>query len=268
MIDSHSHLQFPQFDDEREDIIRECTERGIGLVNVGCEMESSQAAITLAEKNSSHEMWATVGQHPTDTGLPFSYDAFLQLARSSKKVVGIGECGLDYFHLPKDPIEHDRLKGVQKDLFYQHLNLAHELHLPLVIHCRDAHEDMNEILIDRYTTSGIHAVPQGREHGVMHCFTGTWPQAQAYLDLGFYISLTGVITFTDQYDEIVRTIPLEKLLIETDSPFLAPVPHRGKKNRPPYVRFVAEKIARLKNLSLEDVSKITRENTKRLFRIQ
>jgi TatD DNase family protein len=269
MIDSHCQLQFHQFDTERDEILVSCAEKSIGVINVGCEYESSVAAIKLAEQYPSQELWATVGQHPTDTGLPFVYKDFLELARSSRKVVAVGECGLDYFHLPKDPEQRPKLIDLQKDLFFQHLNLAHELHMPLVIHCRDAHDDMIAMLTDRYTLSGIHpAHHEERAHGVMHCFTGTWEHAQKYLELGFYISFAGIITFTDQYNESVCNTPFDKILIETDAPFLAPAPHRGKKNKPQYVRFVAEKIAALRKISEEEVVAATRSNTERLFRLR
>ncbi len=267
MIDTHCHIQFDAYDDDRDAVVVSCEEKEIGMIIVGCDEESSRKAIDLVSSfPKEKQLWCAVGQHPTDTGKPFDYKTFFDLARSSKKVVAVGECGLDYYHLPKE--EKERATGIekQKDLFFQHLNLAHELHLPLIIHCRDAHDDLTEMLIHRYTTASAHpGHHEGREHGVLHCFTGTARDAQSYLDLGFLISFTGILTFTDQYDEVVRAVPLEKMLIETDSPFLTPVPHRGKRNSPEYVEYVAKRIAEIKEVSFDEVACATTENARRLF---
>lgn len=271
IIDTHCHIQFDAYDGDRDTVISLCQEKEIGLMIVGCDEKSSRGALAIVEGTPrERELWCSVGQHPTDSGEPFNYETFLALAKSSKKVRAIGECGLDYYHLSKD--EKERAAGIekQKDLFFQHLNLSHELNLPLIIHCRDAHDDMIEMLVHRFTQlqsprAGFTLPPLEREHGVLHCFTGTARDAQSYLDLGFMISFTGIITFTDQYDEVVRTVPLEKILIETDAPFLAPVPHRGGRNSPEYVEYVARRIAEIKGVSSEEVTRITTENAMRLF---
>ncbi len=265
LIDTHAHIQFDTYDDEeREKIITHCEDDGTGMMFVGCDYESSARALALAE--DYEETWAAVGQHPTDSGEPFSYKNYVTLARSSKKVVAVGECGLDFFHLSK--AEADRAEQIrsQKELFLKHIDLAHELHLPLIIHCRDAHEAMIELLLQRFTSTSSHPHPVP-EHGVMHCFTGNMSEAQSYLDLGFLISFTGIITFATQYDEVVKNIPLEKICIETDSPYLTPNPHRGKKNSPQYVRFVAERIAEIRGISFDEVARQTTENAMRLFKI-
>ncbi|MBI4239728.1 TatD family hydrolase, partial [Candidatus Uhrbacteria bacterium] len=171
----------------------------------------------------------------------------------------IGECGLDFYRIKNLEL---RIKERQKELFLQHVELAHEVGLPLIIHCRDAHEDMSEILFARFGKGKV------REHGVMHCFTGNWLQAQSYLDLGFLISFTGIITFASQYDDVVAQTPLEKMLIETDSPYLTPTPNRGKKNKPLYVRYVAERIAEIKGISFDEVARQTTENACRLFKLR
>lgn len=274
LIDTHCHVQFAAYDDTREKIIEEAAERKVGMIVVGCEQESSGAAVKLVQNKKN--MWASVGQHPTDTGLPFDIKAFRDLAKS-KKVVAIGECGLDYYRIGgiknyelritnKDEKDFQEQKIIQRKLFAQQLELAHEVNLPLIIHCRDAHANMQEILMKRFSTPSSHPHTP-KEHGVLHCFTGTVADAISYLDLNFLISFTGVITFADQYDDVVAAVPLEKLLIETDAPFLTPVPHRGKKNHPAYVRFVAERIATLKSISVDEVARVTTENARRLFRL-
>lgn len=290
LIDTHCHIQFDAYDSDRDAVIEACRQSEIGLMVVGCDEESSRKAIERVGK-MGQDAWCSVGQHPTDSGEPFDYKTYLDLAKSSKKVRAIGECGLDYFHLPKE--EKERAQGIeqQKDLFYQHLNLAHETGLPLIIHCRDAHDDMIEMLVHRYGfrhSQEVNVIPsearnpdgsrtagsladaqddRDREYGVMHCFTGSAAHAQSYLDLGFMISFTGIVTFTDQYNEVVRTVPLEKMLIETDSPFLAPAPYRGKRNSPEYVEYVCRRIADIKGVSFEDVASATTDNAKRLFQL-
>ena len=266
LIDTHAHIQFSQYDDDREKILRQCADEGVGMILVGCDYPSSKSALDLANQYHSQGVWSAVGQHPTDTALPFDRKEFADLVKSSSNVVVIGECGLDYFHLPKDDSALS-LQEKQKELFREHLLLAHESHLPLIIHCRDAHDDMIQLLTDYLARGGKEPLLQKREHGVMHCFTSTLPYAQSYLDIGFLISFTGIITFTKQYDEVVAAVPLEKILIETDSPFLAPNPFRGKKNNPTYVKYVAQRIAEIKGLSPDEVARATTENAKRLFRL-
>lgn len=262
LIDTHAHIQFKAYEDSCDHLIEQAGEEDCGILVVGCELESSQDAVALAQGKKN--VWAAVGQHPTDTDLPFDAKAFYELGRNDK-VVAVGECGLDYYRLPKEG-NRDELISRQRDLFKQHIELAHELNKPLIIHCRDSHEDMVEILVNRFSTPSSHPHPP-KEHGVLHCFTGTAVQAQSYLDLNFLISFTGIITFADQYDDVVRLVPLEKMLIETDSPFLTPGPHRGKKNSPLYVRFVAQRIAELKEISFEEVARVTTKNAQRLFRL-
>lgn len=267
LIDSHAHLQFSQYDEDRDKILDQCFTENVGMVLVGCEYDSSAKAIQVAETYRDRPIWAAIGQHPTDSAAPFHPNEFVALARQSDRVVAIGECGLDYFHLPHDETDETQ-KTRQKELFEAHLSLSSELSLPLIIHCRDAHDDMSQILITYFTDSGVQPIVPQREHGVMHCFTGTADQARSYLDMGFLISFTGIITFAKQYDDVVRSVPLEKILIETDSPFLTPAPYRGKRNSPTYVKYVAERIAELKGVTVEQVAFQTTENTRRLFRIR
>lgn len=265
LFDSHCHLQFHQYDEDREKIIADCKEQDIKLLVVGCDMQSSEDAIRLADAHDG--IWASVGIHPTDSAEQFDKKKIQILCASSEKVVAIGETGLDYFHLPKS--ENARLEQVriQKELFISHIELAHELNLPIIIHSRDAHGDLLQMLMHHYTTPSAHGAHPQKEFGVAHCFTGTALGAKAYLDLGFLISFTGILTFTNDYNDVVRAVPLEKILIETDAPFLSPVPHRGKKNSPVYVEFVAQRISEIKEISYEEVVQVTAKNTKRLFKM-
>lgn len=267
LIDTHAHIQLSQYDEDREKVFRQCHDEDTGIILVGCDYTSSKSALDLASKYHSQSVWAVVGQHPTDTAMPFDRKEFAELVKSSSHVVGIGECGLDYYHLPQDDTAF-ALREKQKELFGEQLSLAHESRLPLVIHCRDAHDDTIQLLADYFARGGKEPFVQKREHGVMHCFTGTAAYAQSYLDLGFLISFTGIITFAKQYDEVVALVPLEKILIETDSPFLTPNPFRGKKNSPVNVKYVAAAIAKIKGISVEEVAEQTTKNAKRLFRLE
>ncbi|MBI2484223.1 TatD family hydrolase [Candidatus Uhrbacteria bacterium] len=267
LIDTHTHIQFGHYQEDREKLIKQCVSEHVGMILVGCEYESSLQAVDLARAYHAYPVWAAIGQHPTDTAVPFHPEEFKALAKQSERVVAIGECGLDYFHLAHDATD-DAQKVRQKALFEAHLNLSSELSLPLIIHCRDAHDDMLQMLIAYFTRGGILPLEQRREQGVMHCFTGTVEQARSYLDLGFLISFTGIITFARHYDDVVMATPLEKILIETDSPFLSPVPFRGKRNSPLYVKYVAERIACLKGMTVEHVAKQTTLNAQRLFGLE
>jgi len=277
LIDTHAHLQFKNYEEDREKIFRQCHDENVGMILVGCDYKSSKDGVALAEEYKDQNVWASVGQHPTDTAVLFIKNDFDALIKSSSQVIGIGECGLDYFHLPalaEDEIRQtgglptvEMLKKKQKELFKEHLILAHESRLPLIIHCRDAHDDMIQLLVDHFARGGKESLLQDREHGVMHCFTSTLAYAQSYLDLGFLISFTGIITFAAQYDDVVRMTPLDKILIETDSPFLTPIPFRGKKNTPLNVKYVAQGIAQIKGISFDEVAAATTKNAKRLFRM-
>lgn len=262
LIDTHCHIQFSQYDADRDDVIAQAQRNHVGMIIVGCDYASSVEALRLA-KHIGESASTAVGQHPNDSMEPFDYARFLELAKSSSKVVAIGETGLDWYRLPEG-MDAETEKERQKNLFDRHITLAKELAKPLIIHSRDAHAELIGILNDSYGPW-----KEGdRERGVLHCFTGTLEHAHEYLKLGFLISFTGIITFARQYDEIVREIPLEKLLIETDAPFLAPVPFRGKRNVPLYVEYVAKHIAELKHINFEVVAIQTTDNARRLFSLK
>lgn len=249
LIDTHAHVNFNDFKNDSKEVVERALDGGVWMINVGAYGDASEKAIEIA-KEYDNGVYAAVGQHP-GTKEEFNYDYFLNLAKH-EKVVGIGECGLEYFH-----IKDERAWQKQKEIFAKHIELAKEINKPLIIHCRNAHEDLLKIL----------HLEAELPSGVMHFFTGNLEQAKKYVDLGFYISFSGVITFVKEYEEVVRQIPLEKILVETDCPFVAPVPCRGKRNEPQYVKYVAQKIAEIRGLSFDEVSEQTTKNAKNLFRL-
>ena len=255
LIDSHAHIQGEEYADERDAIVARAREAGVDkIIAVGGagDMSSNTDAIALAA--SFPNIYATVGMHPHDAK-DVGAEGLKKLRElaAHPKVVAVGETGLDYYysHSPHD---------VQRRVFSQFIHMARQKDLPIVVHERDAATDAAELLS---------AEGGGSLRGVIHCFTGTYEAACAYLDLGFYLSFTGIITFknAEPLREVVRRVPLEHILIETDSPFLTPVPHRGKRNEPAYVRWVAEMIARIKAISLEEVAETTTGNAAALFKI-
>ena len=264
LIDTHAHVNFKDFKDDCKEVIKRALDGGVEMINVDAERKTSERAVKMAEEYENG-VYASVGQHP-GTKDEFDYGYFLNLARN-EKVVAIGECGLDFHRIENQASEKSKvesLKEKQKEIFIKHLELAKEVNKPIIIHCRDAHDDLLEIF-------RLEASPPS---GVMHFFTGTLEQAKKYIDLGFYISFSGVVTFPPKkgetdgaYDEIIKNIPLEKILIETDCPFVAPVPYRGKRNEPAYVKYVAHKIAELKGVSFGEVAEQTTKSVKKLFGI-
>jgi len=253
-FDTHAHIDDERFDEDREALLKELPSRGISLViNPGADLVSSQKAVELAESFSY--VYAAVGVHPHEAGAMKDEDLELlaKMATEHPKVVAIGEIGLDYYYdfSPRD---------LQKKRFIEQIELASSLNLPIIIHDRDAHGDVLDILKDRKNML---------TGGVMHCYSGSWEMAELLLDLGFYIALGGTVTFKNAKRpvEVAEKIPLDRLLIETDSPYLAPVPFRGKRNDPSYVKIVAEKIGEIRDLSGEEVGRITMENGMKLFNI-
>lgn len=261
LIDSHCHPQFPQYDKDREEMIKRVLDAGIGMICVGADLEMSKKAIELAGGHDG--MWASVGLHPNDN-LDEEFDeAVYEELLNQDKVVAVGEIGLDYYRTEK-PEDQRR----QKDRFIRQLELAKKVGKPLILHCRDSkagssgrvYPEMFDILNAKRST--LKAFP-----GVVHSYTGSLEEAKKFLDLGLYLGFNGIITFARQYDEIVRYVPLDRILLETDAPYLTPEPHRGKRNEPTYVVEVAKKVAELKNIPLEEVAKQTTKNTKNLFNI-
>jgi TatD DNase family protein len=284
LIDTHAHVNFNVFSEDSEEVIRRALKEKTWMILVGSQMSTSKRAVEFAEKYSEG-VYAAVGLHPIHLKEQvvheevdpleefefktrpevFDYEEYKKLA-SHKKVVAIGEVGLDYFHLPKDSKEIEKQK--QKDNFIKHLKLARDLNKPIMIHCREAHNDVIEILKEFYNNSPRPPlVSRGGERGVVHSFGGRWSQAEEYFKLGFLISFNGLITFARDYDKVIKNAPLKRLMLETDCPYLTPVPNRGKRNEPSYVRHVAEKIAEIKEISFEEVKEITTQNARELFNI-
>jgi TatD DNase family protein len=253
LIDSHAHLTLPEFDQDRPAVIQRASQEGIThIITIGIDLEDSRNAIALAEEYPF--IYASVGIHPHDakTVTSETYEELRHLA-AHDKVVAIGETGLDFYrnHSPRE---------VQARHFRRQLELAHELALPVIIHDRDAHDETRVILRE---------VLPGEIQGVIHCFSGDRRHAHAFLDMGFYLSIPGTITYKNSraYRETVKALPLDRLLLETDSPFLSPHPFRGRRNEPAHVRYVAQAIADLKGLDGEEVGEITSRNVQTLFRL-
>ncbi|HHV46238.1 MAG TPA: TatD family hydrolase [Tissierellia bacterium] len=254
LIDSHAHLDDERFDKDRDSIIKSLRESGIELViNPGADVGSSIKAVALSEKYDN--IYAAVGVHPHDAkDMDENTIELLRSFSKREKVVAIGEIGLDYYYdnSPRD---------IQKKWFREQLRLAKEVGLPVIIHSRDAAGDTFDI---------IKEAQDGTLRGVLHCYSGSVEMAMEYVKLGFYISLAGPVTFKNARvsKEVAKAVPIDRLLIETDSPYLAPEPYRGRRNEPIYVRYVAGAIAEIRDMTFEELAKKTAENTKRLFGIK
>jgi TatD DNase family protein len=260
-IDAHCHLQFPQYDQDREEIISQMRDAGIAAIAVGSDYDgygSSKRAVALAEKHE--HIFACVGVHPGNAKSEvFDEKEFLALAEHPK-VVAIGECGLEYFHKEAD----DEEKNAQKELFKKHIVLAAEVNKPLMIHARpsknsnDAYKDIIEVLKEA-------KIKYPNLRGDIHFFAGGLAEAEEFFKLGFTISFTAVITFTHDYDEVIKNVPLENILAETDAPFVAPASRRGQRNDPLAVVDVIAKIAEIRNEDSEMVRPTILENARRVF---
>jgi TatD DNase family protein len=255
LIDAHTHLQFPQFEADRTEALARCQAAEIGVINVGTDLATSAAALKLAEENPS--MWATIGLHPTDLDQGFDEAGFLKLAQHPK-CVAIGECGLDFFHI-KDKVEQAK----QAELFVKQIRLANQVNKPLMLHIRNAPDARSGQAYDE-ALEILTAEPPARR-GNVHFFNGTWAIAQRFLDLGFTLSFPGVITFARDYDETVKNAPAELILAETDAPFAAPEPYRGRRNEPSYVIEVVKRLAALRGTSFDQMAALTLANTRRVF---
>lgn len=276
MIDTHCHLNFNTYKEDKESVIKRATEAGLSaMINVGSQWDTSLRAVELAEKYPN--LYAAIGLHPihlfeqevdeeeshfTTRAEEFDYEKYFDLAKSSNKVVAIGECGLDYYWWPKEKTQAE-VKTMQANLFSLQLNLAEKLNLPVISHCREAYTDLINI-IRQHKTQGQNI------RGVSHCFLGNRQEAKEFLDLGFMLSFTGIITFKNvnpELLEVIKETPIEKIMVETDSPYLSPHPYRGKRNEPALVVEVARKIAELKGLTLPEVDTITTQNAVDFFRL-
>ena len=280
LIDAHTHVTFQDFRDETAAVVKRALENDIWLINASTHLGNSLTAVALAE-SYDQGVYAAIGLHPEHTyshrvneegqifktrAENFDYQEFKKLAQSPK-VVAIGECGLDYYWFNEDD-DYVAIKNKQRQIFLEQIRLAIETDKALMVHCRpttntdDAYDDIYHILSE---TLKQHTKLRFQ----VHCFTGSLLAAEKLVNLGGYISCSGIITFdkTGRSEEVVKNIPLDKLLIETDAPYLSPIPYRGKRNEPSYVRYVAEKIAEWKQESFEAVAEATTFNAKKLFRI-
>lgn len=252
MIDSHAHLDFPQFDRDRNQVMeRAWTEGLVAVVNPGADLASSRRACDLAAR--AERVWAAVGIHPhSATEWEREQEEIRRLA-ARPRVVAVGETGLDYYRM-LSPIH------VQQEALVGHIHLARELGLPLILHCRDAYQDIMEIL---------RREKAGEIGGVLHCFSGDGEAARRALNMGFHLGFAGPVTFTNAHGlrRVLREVPLERLLVETDCPYLAPEPWRGKRNEPAYVAKVVEAIGAALGIPAAQVAAVTADNARRLFRL-
>lgn len=272
MIDTHAHLNFNAYKEDAEDVVRRSLNNDVWMINVGSQYSTSKRAVEMAERHKEG-VYAAVGLHPihladgisktkldeSESVIPieneeFYHDKYKDLAKSPK-VVAIGECGLDYYYRPKTETRLRQFKERQKVAFLRQLDLGKELDLPMIVHCRSAHSDLIALLRQ-------YGKPL---KGVVHCFTGNWQEAQQYLEMGFHLGLNGIIFKLDMA-EVIEKIPLDKVLLETDCPYLTPPPESGR-NEPLFAKYVAEKIAQIRSLSYEEILEKTTKNAKELFRI-
>jgi len=277
LIDTHAHLNFAAFDRDRDNVVKECLENDIWIINVGTNLETSNKAVEISQKYPNR-VFTSVGLHPIniDTGLvkmktdeqegkhfekEFDYERYKELAQS-KGVVAVGEVGLDYYWKPKTTRKKELFKQKQKELLLKELNLAKEFNLPVIFHCRMAHQDLIEFLYNNLKVKP--------EKAVAHGFVGNSEELQKYLNFGFYIGFNGII-FKEiegiDFEANIKNTPLDRILVETDCPYLTPPGFPEKRNNPFGVKYVAERIAEIKNITLNELAEITTENAKTLFKL-
>jgi len=294
-IDTHAHVNFSVFKNDADEVIKLALAKETWLILVGSEYKTSKRALDLANRYEKG-VYSAVGLHPihvskefnsknpgelkgdfhdsdsqahsagTKTGRieKFNYEVYEKLAQF-EKTVAIGEIGLDYYHINYDE-NTAAIKTKQKEVFSEQLKLAHSLNLPAIIHCRQAHDDVIDILKE-FKKKHKDKSQSSKPWGVLHCFSGDEDLAWQYFSLGLLISFTGIITFSAQWDDLIRKAPIEKIMIETDCPYMTPEPYRDKRNEPALVKHVAKRIAEIKNLSIDKVASMTGQNAKELFNI-
>jgi TatD DNase family protein len=266
-IDIHAHLNFSDFDEDREDVIKRTIKNGMGVINIGTDLETSIEVLNLAQMHS--DLYCGIGIHPIEANKISNIESDISRLKeisAAKKVVCIGECGLDYFHIEGDGKEY---KDAQKTVFRKQVELALEINLPLMIHCRDAYFNVIEILKEykKLTIESGNEFSGKNLRGNVHFFAGTVDDIKELLDLDFTVSFTGVATFASQYRELIEFTPIDRMHAETDSPFVAPVPFRGKRNEPIYTLEVIKKIAEIKKMDFNDVSEQLLKNAEKMFGI-
>ncbi len=249
-FDVHTHVNFDVYKGDREDVVKRAHESGVWMSVIGTDNETSESAVLLANKYDEG-VYATVGIHPTHSNDSDVDIVLLKELAQNRKVVAIGECGLDYFRLSEDT------KIIQKEVFIKQIELANELNKPLMVHIRDAYEDAILILKE-----------YARVPSDIHFFAGDWEIAKKFLDLGSTLSFTGVLTFTNDYDEVVRNVPKNRIMSETDAPYVSPVPYRGKRNEPLYVKETVKKIAEIRGEDFEEMRGVLVNNALNFFGVK
>ena len=278
LIDTHAHVNFSAFKDDADEVIHRSLAAETWMILVGSEIKTSKRALDYANKYEKG-VYAAVGLHPMHTHAQkatgedydfntreeeFSYDVYEKLGQF-KKVVAIGEIGLDYYYIDLTSNVAE-IKRRQKEVFIKQMELALNLKLPCIIHCRQAHDDMTEIL-KTFKKEHKDGLPKDKPWAVMHCFSGDEELAWQYFSLGLIVSFTGLITFSAKWDDLIRRIPNDKFMIETDCPYMTPEPFRGQRNEPMLVKRVAERIAEIKNLSYARIAEVSTANARKLFKI-
>lgn len=276
LFDSHAHVNFNAYIDDGDDVLRRCLDAGMNVVNVGSQFSTSKRAVEYSHKFESG-IYSAVGIHPvhlkkgsfthvdpeelTEEEIPtvgeiFDYEKYLELAKD-EKVVAIGEIGLDYKHFDEDDNQEEMIKK-QKEVFIEFIRLANEVEKPAMIHCWGSYDDLLQIL-ERHPIT---------KKGIIHSFIGSYKTANKFIELGYLIGLNGIITYGESYDRLIREIDLKNIVIETDCPYLTPRPlERGIRNEPLFVKEIAQKIADVKGISLEEAAETTSLNAKNVFRI-
>ncbi len=258
-VDLHCHLQFDDFAEDREAIIQEMKNNNVVGINVGVDEKSSLDGMALAQKNKGL-LWSTVGLHPLYPEGIYNIEDLLKDEKINSDISGIGECGLDYFRITGENIDEfdlDKVKDFQKQIFINQIKMSIQYDKPLMLHVRDSYRKTLEILKENFKD----VVKEYK--GNVHFFAGTIDEAQEFLDLGFSISFTGVVTFVESYKDLVRFVPIERMFAETDSPYVAPKPFRGQKNNPNHVREIYKKIAEIKEIDINEVIDIFYNNAKK-----
>lgn len=270
LIDSHCHVHFDAYKTDMEEVVERSLKENVGMVTVGTQSTTSKNAIAIAEKYEG--VWATIGLHPNhlhkqefeDTNEiiktrseEFDFEYYRKLAEHPK-VVAIGEFGLDYYRIPPE-VDREKMMHDQKKSCKEQLRFATEIEKPVIIHSREAHLDQYDIIKAEIDAGGL------RKRGVIHCFTGTMADAESYKSLGFKLGINGILNFSKDLQKVMKEIDLNQIMIETDAPYLTPPPHRGKRNEPSYVKYVAEIIAEIKGISFDEVAEVTTANTILLF---
>jgi len=277
LIDTHAHLNFSDFKDDYPEVIKRAQEKNVVMINVGSQLSTSERAVNIAEQ--FEKTYAAVGLHPIqledfevkEEGVSFRSRAEVfhretyELLAAKKKVVAIGECGLDYYHISQERDIFD-VKEKQKETLQQQINLANKFDLPLILHCRGSKDNPKDAYLDLLDEIKKN-LPKKR--GVLHCFGSDYEIAKQFLELGFYLGFTGVITFdkTGQSQNVISQMPPERILSETDCPYLTPEPYRGKRNEPVNVEYVIRKIAEIRQLPYEKAVNLTASNAKALFNL-